>query len=102
MYGRVSNRVLEEESFHRGRPHRFEPRQQQQQPAETSRLAGMAGTDVVAKDALRLVLQHLHWMNINQAARVCGGPGGRGEAEGGTGRKEGRGEERGKRWRLTG
>lgn len=70
MDRRVSYGILEKESFHGGRPNRLEARQEEKEPTETGGLAGKARADVVAEDALSLVLQHLHGMDVHQPARL--------------------------------
>lgn len=67
---RVAYSILEEEALHGGRPDRLEARQKEEKPAEAGGLAGKARSDIVAEDALGLVLQHLHRMDVHQSARL--------------------------------
>lgn len=70
MYWRIPYRVLEEKTLHRAGPHRLQARQKEQEAAEARGLPGKSRPDVVTKDTLRLILQHLHRVNVYQAAGV--------------------------------
>ena len=67
----LSGGLLEEERLHRRRGDRPQRRDEQQQTAEAGRLAREPRPQVVAEDALRLVLQQLHRPGVGQTRRLC-------------------------------
>jgi len=66
LNGNLADGITEKELLDGGRADGAQTGQQQQQAAEARRLPRVAAAHVVAQDALRLVLQHLHWTHVAQ------------------------------------
>lgn len=69
--GGVAHRVPEEEVLDSGGANHPQQGDGQEEAPEAGGLAGIAVPDVVAQDALGLVLQHLHGVHIRQTRGLC-------------------------------
>lgn len=71
-YGDIADGVPEEEQLHGGGPDLPQRGEEQKQAAEARGLAGVALAHVVGQDALRLVLQHLHGLDVAETCSFYG------------------------------
>lgn len=69
--GDLADGLAEEELLDGGLADGAQAGHEEQQAAEACGLARVACAHVVAEDALRLVLQHLHGLRVAQLARFC-------------------------------
>ena len=69
--GGVADGVAEEEVLHRRGPDHPEERDGEQEAPEPRGLPRVPAAHVVPEDALRLVLQHLHRVEVGQSSRLC-------------------------------
>lgn len=71
LNGDVAYRLAEEQPLHGGLTDWSQAGDHQQQSAEPRWLTRMFSSYVVVEDALRLILEHLYWLYVDQTWSLC-------------------------------